>query len=535
MGLSHHHIFDAGCVVGRHLKLGPGGLHTADHLLEEMDHFGVAEALAVDSLSRELHPAEGNARVLEAVAGRPRLHAAWSALPPGATDEQDPPAQFVARMRASGARALWLYPRQYRFTLHEWCIGELLTELEAAGVPLFIDYTEVGPGGGRGQDATHWPEVVDLCRRHPRLAVIVSEYRIRCSQRMAYRALDACGNLHLGLGQYWLHRGVEYVTRRWGSGRLIFTSNWPTMGYGPTLANLTLAEVDDADKLAIAGGNLRKLLSWSGPLATPSWQLPAPADELVQAGRSGRLPQDLRVYDCHGHLGGRGSHYHVPDGTLDDAVHELDRHHVRTICAFSFAGVVSDERYGNDIVIQAVRKYPDRFVGFTMLNPLRGRDDMLRELARCSVAGLRGIKLIPYYQGYPEEGPLIDVPCQYAHERRQIILNHYWGSAGQIDRLAGQYPDACFITGHSTRAYAEVMKRRPNLYVCTCPLLEPRGAEQMVAAIGADRLLMGSDLLDLPIAWGLGPILFARLSMDDKRLILGGNLQRLLKQYSLKD
>jgi predicted TIM-barrel fold metal-dependent hydrolase len=54
-----------------------------------------------------------------------------------------------------------------------------------------------------------------------------------------------------------------------------------------------------------------------------------------------------------------------------------------------------------------------------------------------------------------------------------------------------------------------------------------------VEKIGAERLLFGSDLQDLPIAWGLGPILFSRLPVESKRLILGGNLRRILEQYSL--
>jgi hypothetical protein len=34
-------------------------------------------------------------------------------------------------------------------------------------------------------------------------------------------------------------------------------------------------------------------------------------------------------------------------------------------------------------------------------------------------------------------------------------------------------------------------------------------------------------------AWGLGPILFARLGPREKGLILGGNLRRILETYSL--
>jgi predicted TIM-barrel fold metal-dependent hydrolase len=160
---------------------------------------------------------------------------------------------------------------------------------------------------------------------------------------------------------------------------------------------------------------------------------------------------------------------------------------------------------------------------------------MLRELDRCTKAGLRGVKLIPHYQGYPTEGPLVDVACEWAHDRGWIILNHDWGSPGQIERLVTSYPNACFIAGHATIAYAEVMRRYPNLFVCTCPLLGPRDCERVALEVGVERLLFGSDLQDLPIAWGLGPILFAGLPEDDKARILGGNLARILEAYSLPE
>jgi len=529
--MDHWNVFDANCLVGRHQKLQEQGLHSNAQLLADMDHYGIAEALVLDPLGRENHPADGNDRVLQQTAGQPRLHPVWSALPTGATDEQPEPAQFIAAMRRHGVAAVTLFPRQYRFELSDWCIDDLAGPLATARVPVFINYTEVGPGSGWQQDATDWNAVVALCRRHPDLPVIVSEFRIRRSQRVVYRALDACPNLHLELSAYWLHRGIEYITARWGSQRLVFGSGWPFCGPHMTLATLTTAEIADADKRAIAGDTLRRLVSWCGR-RHPAYEPPAPADEFVRFGRSGVRPPEMTFLDCHGHRGPYACHYHLPNASLEGVVADMDRLGVRTVCVFGFTGVFSDEQPGNDLVAEAVRRYPDRFVGFTLLNPHRGREAMLAELERGAGMGLRGVKLIPHYQGYPEEGALIDVACQWAHEHRQIILNHSWGSAAQMERLVATYPGACFITGHSTTAYAEVMKKHPNLFVCSCPLLGPRACEDMVKAIGADRLLFGSDLEDLPIAWGLGPILFARLSPDDKRRILGGNLQRILSTYS---
>jgi predicted TIM-barrel fold metal-dependent hydrolase len=533
--MDHWNVFDANCVVGRHLTLQAGGLHSAEHLLADMDHYGIAEALVLDPLSRENHPIEGNERVLRVTAGNPRLHPVWSALPTGAPDEQPSGAELLCQMRARGVAALTLFPRQYRFELSDWCIDDLLEPLAAARVPVFINYTEVGPGaGGEGRDDTDWNAVVALCRRFPSLPVVVSEYRIRRTQRLIYRALEACPNLHLELSAYWLHRGIEYISERWGAERLLFGSNWPASGPHMTLATLTTAEISDDAKRGIAGDTLRRLLRWRGASPPPAWQPPPPADEFVRFARSGIRPPQMTFLDCHGHRGSYACHYHLPACSLEGLVADMDRLGVRTTCIFSFMGVFSDEQPGNDLVADAVRRYPEHFVGFTLLNPHRGRDAMLAELERGARLGLRGIKLIPYYQGYPEEGPLIDVACQWAHDRRQIILNHGWGSATQMERLLSTYPNACFITGHATAAYADIMKTHANLFVCSCPLLGPRACEDLVQAIGADRLLFGSDLEDLPMAWGLGPILFARLSPQDKRHILGGNLQRILASYSLQ-
>ena len=51
-----------------------------------------------------------------------------------------------------------------------------------------------------------------------------------------------------------------------------------------------------------------------------------------------------------------------------------------------------------------------------------------------------------------------------------------------------------------------------------------------VRAVGAGKLLFGTDSYLNPFAFGLGPILYARISDDDKRRILGLNMARLLER-----
>ncbi len=530
--MTNWNFFDARCKVGRHQKYtnDAASPHSVQHLLDDLDQHGIAEAIVVDCLSMECSPLDGNPRILEIAKASPRLHPAWVALPPGTT-ETPSPDEMVRQMRENKVVAVYLAPVQYRFPLSDWAVDDLLGPLEQEGVPLFITPEEIGPGG-IPNDNTDWPGVVELCRRFPKLPVIVTEQRIRRTQRVMLRALEACPNLHLELSAYWLHHGIEYVTRRFGSERLIFGSNWPTLGHGATLATLSCAEIEDEDKRNIAGDNLRRLVKWCNPVH-PVVEPTPPADELVQWGRTGEKPENIELWDNHGHLGETSGHYYVPDGHVDDLVREMDRFGLEKVCVFSLSGVFTDEVYGNDRTIEAIKRHPDRFVGFTMLNPHRGPEAMRRELERCADLGMRGVKLIPSYQGYPEEGPNIDAACEWVHEHKQIILNHYWGGPEQMERLVSTYTDACFFTGHTTMAYAETMKKYKNLYVCSCPVHTPLIVERVVDAVGADRFMFGSDLTDLPVAWGFGPILFARISEAEKRLILGENLKKVLQEYSL--
>jgi len=525
-------FFDAHCRIGLHQKVGepPFNPHTAEELLADMDRAGIHEAIVIDCLSQENSPSDGNPRIIETVKDHPRLHAGWVAVPPG-TDEMPGPAEMIAQMREHKIGLLYMFPNQYRFPMTDWAVDDLLGPMADARVPLYVSYEEIGATPS-GADITNWPELVELCRRHPALPVIVGEMRIRRTMRTVYRAMQACENLHLDLSAYWLHRGVEYLSERFGSHRLLFGSNWPTMNHGATSVTIACADINDDAKANIAGDNLRRLISWCD-IEHPTVTLPPAADELAAWGHTGEKPQGTTLYDNHGHLGGSSGHYHVPEGDTDSMVRDMDRFGIQTCCVFSIQGVFSDERYGNDLIIDAVQRHPDRFIGFTLVNPHRGPDAMRQELQRCLEAGLRGIKLIPTYQRYPEEGPNIDVACQFAHEHQQFILNHQWGSAAQMERLVRTYTNACFFTGHTTTAYKDIMKKYDNLYVCTCPVHGPCAVEKHVAAFGADRFLFGSDLTDLPIAWGVGPVLVADISEAEKRLIIGENLKHLMETYSL--
>ena len=71
----------------------------------------------------------------------------------------------------------------------------------------------------------------------------------------------------------------------------------------------------------------------------------------------------------------------VHDG-IDEIVAEMDRLGLRTVCVFTLEGVMGEETWGNDRVAEVIARYPDRFVGFTLVNPVHGERVMLEELQR---------------------------------------------------------------------------------------------------------------------------------------------------------
>ena len=109
-------IFDANCRVGRFNRWSGREPATPEDLVQTMDHYGIDEALVLDNLAVEYHAVEGNARVLDATAGQPRLHPAWVGLP-ASSRELSPGCDLVVEMAERGVRALFVFPQQYHLSL----------------------------------------------------------------------------------------------------------------------------------------------------------------------------------------------------------------------------------------------------------------------------------------------------------------------------------------------------------------------------------------------------------------------------------
>jgi len=243
-------FFDCNAQIGRYGVPQPEAYFTPQELLEKLQPLGISRALVYHSYSKELHPVEGNPKVVEETKGLP-LTAAWAALPP-ATRELPAPEDFIAQMKAQGVGAVRLFPATHSYCIRDWCVGELFDALEVHRVPIFIDAAQ-----------TNYDHIASALESHPRLRLIILRPSYRCD-RFVYPLMEKYEHLCLETSNYVGNGGIESICSRFGSSRLIFGTGLPFFDPGFAVSHITYAQIDDADKQAIAAGNLEKLLTWAG-------------------------------------------------------------------------------------------------------------------------------------------------------------------------------------------------------------------------------------------------------------------------------
>jgi uncharacterized protein len=238
------------------------------------------------------------------------------------------------------------------------------------------------------------------------------------------------------------------------------------------------------------------------------------------------------LIDAHCHIG-EGFHWgQTPEALLA----QMDRLGIdRAVLVPADRHTAVDNVEGNDLVLRAVERWPDRFWGFATANPWYG-ERAVREFRRAIDQGLIGLNLDSNLQGYMICDPLVHPLIEAA-----IALNvPIYFSTGtpinaqpmQLVELALTYPQGRFIMGHSgnTDFWVDVpyaLAQAPNIW----PELSynlPAVVRRVIDGGAGDRIIFGSDApltrLDLEVM----KIGYWDTTESEKAGILAGNLLRLL-------
>lgn len=253
--------------------------------------------------------------------------------------------------------------------------------------------------------------------------------------------------------------------------------------------------------------------------------------------REGKPLTDDFIIDAHCHIG-PWYDFNAPEWYAESIVKSMDNIGIKKAVISSTLGIGPDFSNGNLLTLDIINKYPDRFVGYIVVNP-NYSDKIINELDKYkNNVNMRAVKIHPTFHEYPIDGQDYRILYKYANENKMVILSHTWGveHISAFDRLAFEYPDVKFILGHcggtiqAVKLSIEIAKKYKNIYLDLTGSRQYDGViEIMCSEVGSDRVLFGTDMPFVDSKSAVGRVIYSNISEHDKKNILGLNIAKLLK------
>lgn len=256
---------------------------------------------------------------------------------------------------------------------------------------------------------------------------------------------------------------------------------------------------------------------------------------------TGTPVDSLFICDAHTHMGPYFNFLVREEGSPAAMVRMMDRLGIDASIVSPHLAIVGDYRMGNQHVYEAAEQFPGRIIPFVVVNPNYPRAEVEAEVAHWHEHG--GIVAFKFHSSLHGTDCLNEgyTPAyEYANEHSLAILSHAWNGEGGairvVGKLAERYPNVQFVNAHSASGWPVIEASIALAESCdrvwldlTGSRLVYRGVERMVARVGAHRILWGTDSPFIDPRPGLGRLLCAELSDDDKRSILGLNAKELYR------
>ncbi len=238
------------------------------------------------------------------------------------------------------------------------------------------------------------------------------------------------------------------------------------------------------------------------------------------------------IIDCHCHAG-KGDGLTGPWDTSASLEKYLARASAAGIArTVLFAAFHSDYQRANREVARMVTECPQRFYGFAFIHPVRDRERVWAMVEEAvTYYKFCGIKV------HRHDGRITREICEVARAFSLPILYDLMGEISTVELLATEYPDVSFIIPHlgsfaddwqAQLALIDHLVRHTNIYTDTAGVRRFDLLEMAVKRAGAGKILFGSDGPWLHPGVELAKVQALNLPTADERLILGGNLLRLI-------
>jgi predicted TIM-barrel fold metal-dependent hydrolase len=233
---------------------------------------------------------------------------------------------------------------------------------------------------------------------------------------------------------------------------------------------------------------------------------------------------------CHAEIGSRPGR-HSPPGSLATYLRRAREAGIAHTVLFSPVG--SDYGRTNTVVARLVRRAPRRFLGFLFVHPVADRGRIAGLVARAvDDWGFRGLKV------HWHDGRITDEVADVARARRLPVLYDPYGDVATVRSFARAYPDVPWIVPHlssfaddwrAQAALVDLLVRLPNVFTDTSGVRYFDVLADAITRAGPGKVLFGSDGPYLHPGAELAKVHLLHLEPSAERLVLGGNLCRLVR------
>lgn len=249
------------------------------------------------------------------------------------------------------------------------------------------------------------------------------------------------------------------------------------------------------------------------------------------------------IIDAHCHLG-VSPQFHVPDASLATILRMMDRLEIERAIAAPLLLLAGQTEMGWQEGLLAYRESEGRILLYTVFDP---RPPLGLEFVRRSVddPAVVGIKIHPAMHECPADDDRWRPIWELAAARRLPILTHSWcisdynptqkyAQPALFTKYVQEFSEVTVILGHSGGRYeghlaaVALARAYANVHLDLAGDSYSLGlVEYLVAEVGSERILFGSDLTWIDPRTQLGRILDAEISTGDKANILRNNAIRL--------
>jgi predicted TIM-barrel fold metal-dependent hydrolase len=245
------------------------------------------------------------------------------------------------------------------------------------------------------------------------------------------------------------------------------------------------------------------------------------------------------IIDMHTHLGPFHGFY-APGGPIGKLIKEMDRVGVEIAASSHHNALAGDTREGNKEMLAAVRAYPERILGYCVINPNFPDDIELEIKTALENKGVIGFKIHPEMHKCSACADPYKPMWERADAESLIVLAHTWGEQGgcgadDMRRIAERYPNTRLILGHSCYGAWDkaigLAKDFPNAYLEISAAHHVYGLlERMCVETSSEKILFGTDYPWFDPLLIAGSVVFAHIETRDIQNILYNNARKLIDE-----